>query len=164
MKILVAVASKRGSTREIGAAIAEELRAHNLSVDLRDVGEVAGVGGYDAVVLGSGIYAGHWLPEASRFAEEERAALSRVPVWIFSSGPLGVDPQPLGDPALLASALGEVPVRDHRIFAGRLDTSALGFGERLMVKLVGAPEGDFRDWEEIREWAREIAAQVPLPA
>lgn len=48
--------------------------------------------------------------------------------------------------------------RDHRIFAGRLDASTLSLGERVAVRAVRAPEGDFRDWAAIRGWAREIAA------
>jgi menaquinone-dependent protoporphyrinogen oxidase len=56
--------------------------------------------------------------------------------------------------------MGDVHVRDHKIFVGKLDTAGLGLGERLITKVVGAPAGDFRDWDEIRRWAREIAADL----
>ena len=161
MHALVAVASKHGGTRGIAAAIAEELRGAGIDTDLRDAGEVTDLAGYDAVVLGSGIYAGNWLPEARGFAERHRAELAKLPVWLFSSGPLGApDPKPHDDPKRLAAPMGGVEVRDHRVFAGELDPDELGLGERLIAKVVRAPEGDFRDWDAIRGWAREIAVEL----
>jgi menaquinone-dependent protoporphyrinogen oxidase len=161
MKILIAVASKHGSTREIADVIAEELGAQNLTSDLQEAGEVGQITGYDAVILGSAIYAGNWLPEAKRFAEQFQTELSKLPVWLFSSGPLGADnPKPHDDPARLAAPMGEVKIRDHKVFVGKLDAATLGFAERMIVKAVKAPTGDFRDWKAIRGWARSIATQL----
>lgn len=161
MTILVAVASKHGSTHEIAEAIAEVLRTDGFATDVRDAGAIDTLFGYGAVVLGSAIYAGSWLPEAKQFADQHRSALAELPVWVFSSGPLGADDvQPHDDPQKLAAPLGEVPVRDHRIFVGKLDKSNLGFGERLIAKVVKAPEGDFRNWTAIHEWAQSIAAAL----
>ena len=168
MKVLVAVASKHGSTREIASAIAEELRNSGIGADLEDVSEVSSIRGYDAVILGSAVYMGKWLPEAQSFPEHHRVALSKLPVWLFSSGPLGADdPQPHEDPQRLASPVGHVVPRGHKVFVGKLDAKSLGFGERIAVKMVRgsagdykAPYGDFRDWNEIREWAKEIAAEL----
>src|SRR5947209_19655027 len=100
MKVLIAVASKHGSTREIAEAIAEELRQAASTVDLHEVEMVDTLIGYDAVILGSAIYAGNWLPEARHFAEQHPVLLAQVPLRVFSSGPLGApDPQPHDDPA-----------------------------------------------------------------
>ncbi len=162
MKVLVAVASKHGSTREIAQAIARELRALDVVADLHDMrDEVIDVDQYDGVVLGSAVYAGNWLLEAKRFSQAHREKLLNRPTWLFSSGPLaeGV-PQPQTDPAKLITGIEGVPVLDHRIFVGKLDPIALGLGERLMAKVVGAPAGDFRDWDDIRAWAHEVASQL----
>jgi two-component system CheB/CheR fusion protein len=122
MKVLVTVASKHGSTREIAGALAEELRKSAVEADLKDVSDVTRFEGYDALILGSAIYAGNWLPEARQFAEQHRAELSRVPVWLFSSGPLGEeDPKPHDDPDKLAASMGGVEWREHRVFVGKLD-------------------------------------------
>lgn len=96
MTILVAVASKHGSTREIAQVIADELRTAHLAVDLQDAGAVGDIAGYDAVILGSAVYMGSWLPDAhSELAQRHHAALATLPVWVFSSGPLGThDSQP----------------------------------------------------------------------
>jgi menaquinone-dependent protoporphyrinogen oxidase len=161
MRVLIAVASKYGSTREIAEAIAEELHLQSIWAVLHDAAEVNEITGYDAVILGSAIYAANWLPEAKRFAERYQLELSKVPVWLFSSGPLGADnPKPLDDPNKLAAPLGEIKTRGHRVFVGKLETDNLGVGDRLIAKVFKAPTGDFRDWEAIRGWAREIASEL----
>jgi menaquinone-dependent protoporphyrinogen oxidase len=88
-----------------------------------------------------------------------------LPVWLFSSGPLGAEnPQPQGDPEGIEELMKKAEASGHRVFVGKLDKSSLGMGERLIVKMVKAPEGDFRDWEEIRAWAAQIAQALPAPA
>jgi len=165
-KVLVAVASKHGSTLEIAEVIAEELRTANFEVtlqDLQDKNEVSEIGEYSAVILGSAIYAGSWLPPAKDFAEQHQLVLAKLPVWVFSSGPLDKDDsKPHDDPTKLASSLGEVKIQEHHIFLGKLDLADLNFGERLITRLVKSPTGDFRDWVEIREWAQEIAKELRL--
>jgi menaquinone-dependent protoporphyrinogen oxidase len=161
MPILVAVASRHGSTLEIARAVAAELQACGMVAEVREAGDVTAVEGYDAVVLGSAVYVGKWLPEARRFVERHQEQLSRLPVWLFSSGPLGAaDPQPHGDLPSLPDLLRVTGAREHRTFAGALVGGRLGLGERLIVKVVNAPEGDFRDWGGIRAWAGAIAAAL----
>jgi len=161
MRIIVVFASKHGSTREIAEVIAAELRLQKHSADLVEADQVNGLAEYDAVVFGSGVYASNWLPEARNFAVHFRKELAKIPVWLFSSGPLGkIKPQPQEDPLNLAASLGDVKARDHHIFVGKLDLADLSFAERMLVKAVRAPIGDFRDWSEIRGWARSIAAEL----
>lgn len=162
MKVLVTVASKHGSTREIAGVLAEELRNSAIEADLKDVSDVTSVEGYDAMILGSAIYAGNWLPEARQFAEQHRAELSSLPVWLFSCGPLGgeEDPKPHDDPDKLVASMAGVEWREHKVFVGKLDHAELSLGETLLVKVVGAPSGDFRDWEEIRGWAQDIQMEL----
>ena len=98
---------------------------------------------------------------ANRFVPQAQHALASFPVWLFRSGPRGTEnPQPNDDPEKLALALGPVRPREHHVFVGKLDSAALGLGERLLVKMVHAPGGDFRDWEAINDWGREIARQL----
>jgi menaquinone-dependent protoporphyrinogen oxidase len=164
MNILVANASRHGGTREIAEVLAEELQAAGYAADMRDVAEVKALDVYDAVILGSGVYMGNWLPEARQFVERHRAELARLPLWMFSSGPLGApDPKPTGDPERISDLLRETPHREHRVFTGRLDKHELGVGERLVTRIVKAPEGDFRDWDAIRAWARKIVGGLEKP-
>ena len=89
MRVLVATASRHGSTGEVALAMGQALRARGLAADVCAVDEVVSVDDYRAVVLGSAVYHGRWIPAAVSFAEAHADALAGVPVWLFSSGPVG---------------------------------------------------------------------------
>ena len=165
MTILVTYASKHGSTKGIAERIAATLRRSGIETDLQPVDTVRDVERYTAVVLGSAIYYGSWLKEAREFVHRYETALATRPVWLFASGPLGVeikDAEP--QPKEFAEFQQSVKPRDPRVFFGALDHSQLSFMERMVIKGVRAPEGDFRDWDVIEEWAESIAhALQPTP-
>ena len=102
MKILVSAASKHGSTAAIAEAIGGVLSSAGIETDVRPPEEVTSVASYDGIVLGSGVYAGHWLTPAKELVEREAAALASVPVWLFSSGPIGDPPKPDEEPVDVA--------------------------------------------------------------
>jgi menaquinone-dependent protoporphyrinogen oxidase len=161
MTVLVAYASKHGSTEGIAEAIAGRLRERGEPVESGSVDGFADLGDARAVVLGSAIYAGSWMKEAMEFAHRHAEALATRPVWLFSSGPLGAQVEDEEEqPRQLAELRGLIGPVDHRMFFGALDRSRLGFGERMIVKAVKAPEGDFRDWDAIRDWADDIAREL----
>lgn len=166
MKVLVAVASKHGATMEIGQVIEASLRSSGLEVDLKRMEDVTALDRYDAVVLGSGVYAGHWLRPAREFVDIHEGELKQRSVWLFSSGPVGDPPKPLENPAEVAGVAKRIGSRGHRLFAGKIEASDLGISEKALVALVRAPDGDFRPWSEISTWAETIAAhlQEPSPA
>jgi menaquinone-dependent protoporphyrinogen oxidase len=163
MKVLVAVASKHGATTEIGQVIEASIRSSGLDAELRQIDEVRGLGAYAAVVIGSGVYAGHWMRPAREFVEVHEGALRQLPVWLFSSGPVGDPPKPLENPAEATDLVKRLEARGHRLFPGRIEGSDLGISERALVALVRAPDGDFRPWSEISTWAESIAHQLQEP-
>jgi len=159
--IVVAYASKHGSTEGIARHIAARLAARGTPSEATPAADIADLEQADGVILGSAIYAGSWMKEATEFVDRHERALTQLPVWLFSSGPLGdqvADEEE--QPRQLAGIRERVAPRDHRVFFGALDTAALGFGERMLVKAVKAPDGDFRDWDEIAAWADEIAESL----
>lgn len=156
-RILVAVASKHGATRQIADHVAATLRHRGADVAVEDAAVVDHVDGYDAVVIGSAVYAGHWLKEARLVAERVAERDPRPAVWLFSSGPVGDPPKPAEDPVDVADITDLTGAHGHEVFAGKLDRSALGFGERAIAIAFRAPEGDFRDWNAIAAWAGGIA-------
>ncbi|MFL5679895.1 MAG: flavodoxin domain-containing protein [Chloroflexota bacterium] len=160
MRVLVAIASKHGATMAIGNSMAQQLRSAGFDTFVAPVDSVDDVGEFDAVILGSAVYAGHWVGAARDFVEGNSAALASRPVWLFSSGPLGDPPKPVDDPVDAAHTAARIGARGHRVFGGRIDPKALGFGERAVVRVVHAPEGDFRPWDEIRAWTRGIAVSL----
>jgi menaquinone-dependent protoporphyrinogen oxidase len=156
-RVLVAIASKHGSTYEIGDAIAFALESEGIEAFVQDADKVVSIETVDGVIVGSAVYAGHWLGSAIGFVDRHQVELQRRPVWLFSSGPLGDPAQPAGDPTDVPTAMARSGARGHHVFAGRLDKADLGLAERAIVNVVRAPYGDFREWPEIRSWALEIA-------
>ena len=160
MKVLVSAASRHGATSEIAVAIADALGSQGLEAVVRPPDEVASLAEYDGIVLGSGVYAGRWLGPARQLIERELAVLVTKPVWLFSSGPLGDPPRPEEDPEDLALLLKRTHAVGHRTFAGRIDKRQLGIAEKAIFAVVRAPEGDFRPWPAIDDWASEIAGAL----
>ena len=160
MKVLVTVASRHGSTEEMARAIAATLGEAGLEAVVASPDEVLSLADYDAVVLGSAIYIGRWLDPAKSFAERFRTEFERVPLWAFSSGPIGDPPKPAGTPPEVVAILEHLHVREHRLFSGEIDRGELGFAEKLITRAVGAAEGDYRQWAEIEAWAAGIAASL----
>ena len=175
MSILVAYASKHGATKEIAERIAESLRAAGQNADARPVKEADELGAYQGFVLGSAAYMGHWLKDAAEFVRTNEELLTQRPVWLFSSGPLGteatdangVDLRTAAEPKELLEFQEAIHPREHRVFFGALDPGSLSFTERSLRKLPAArailPEGDFRDWDEIQQWAQAIAKELRQP-
>ena len=89
MRVMVACASKHGSTEGIASAIAERLLELGHDATAVRVSEVPDLSGTEAVVLGSAVYAGSWMKEAIGFADANAAALSDMPVWLFTAGRWG---------------------------------------------------------------------------
>jgi menaquinone-dependent protoporphyrinogen oxidase len=160
MRVLVATASKHGGTTEIGEAIGKTLADRGFEVIVRAADGGESVEGYAAVVVGSAVYAGQWLKAARHFVEENASVLVALPVWMFSSGPVGDPLLPEEDTVAIDELLESVQPREHRVLAGKLIKSELGFAERAIASAMRAPEGDFRDWDLIAEWAGAIADEL----
>ena len=160
MQVLVSTATKHGATAGIGHAVATSLRTSGLSVVELGLDQVDGLDGFDAVVLGSAVYAGHWRREARDFVHDHADELRRVPVWLFSSGPIGEPPVPVEDSPDGREIAESIEARDHRTFGGKLDRRNLSFGERTVARAVRTRDGDFRDWDEIARWAEGIAHEL----
>jgi menaquinone-dependent protoporphyrinogen oxidase len=160
MRVLVVADGRHGATEEIAVVIAETLRNKDIEVDLRHPGSVVTVHGYDAVVAGSAIYVGRWVSAMRSFVQRLEGELLGLPVWLFSCGPLDDPPFKEGTPNEAAELTTRLRAREHALFAGRLDPSDLSWGEKVVVKVVKAPSGDFRDWEKIQVWADGIAKEL----
>lgn len=166
MNVLVAYASKYGATREIAQTIADILqKPKRLSVDLHAMSSNLVVTDYDAFIVGSAIYSGQWRPEAAAFLKAHEAVLAARPVWLFSSGPTGQgEPQKLLNGwqflhNLQALSLFIQP-HDIQLFHGHIDVEKLSWGELALIQAMGVTRGDFRDWEQITNWANRICRKL----
>ena len=158
MNILVTFASRHGSTRAIAETIAAELEARGHHTVYLEISNVETLDGFDAVVAGSGVYLGRWLAPARAFLDRFQPELSTLPTWLFSSGHIGE--QAAAEPQDVTARRDQIRLVEHRSFAGSLELASLGLGERLISRIVGSAEGDFRNWDEIRAWAGDIACAL----
>jgi menaquinone-dependent protoporphyrinogen oxidase len=165
-RVLVAYASKHGSTAEIAEAVAEELRRHGFSADCLEAGDVRTLEPYGAVVLGSAVYMKRWQGSARRFLRRHRDTLRSVPWWVFSSGPVG-EPKPEDpktaewlEPPKVVAEVESLGAREHVVFGGRVPVDPHNFVERAMAKNTPPEFADRRDWSEIAGWAAGVAAQL----
>ena len=169
-KILVAYATKHGSTAEIADAIGRRLLERGHDVEVRPAQEIRDACEYDALVIGSALYMFHWQKPAMNLLKRCEGELRARPTWLFSSGPTGGSPR--ADAALdevrrspttyppikeVARRMERIGARGHATFPGRAGDDMGGFFERWI------PKGDWRDFDAIRDWADAIADELEQP-
>jgi menaquinone-dependent protoporphyrinogen oxidase len=170
MKILVAYATKHGSTAEVAEFIGQVFREHDLDVTVLAVGQVQSIADYDAVVIGSPVYASMWLTEMSHFVEHFEAELSKKPVYYWMNCIRVLEPD--GREQALAEyiykpTMKKIGVRDIGVFSGKLKMEDVDWSERWALSahyegetLPGSHNADYRDWNAIREWAKQVRGQL----
>ena len=181
MYVLVAYATRHGSTQGIAEHIAATLNRPGIEVVLRPVDRadrLEALDRFDAFVIGSAAYLGGWLEDATGFVRRHRTLLASRPVWLFSSGPTGTaavdskgrDVLEAQEPKEFAEFERSIRPNGSQVFFGAFDPDApaIGIAERLMGRFLQAlpaarqalPAGDFRDWPAIAAWAESIAREL----
>jgi menaquinone-dependent protoporphyrinogen oxidase len=164
-RILVAYATRTGTTAGVAQAVGEVLTTHGAQVDVLAVQDVSSVAPYQAVVLGSAIQSQQWLPEAMDFAREHQSALAMVPcaVFLVCMTLVIVEGKYRSEVANWLQPVRSLirPVSEG-LFTGALDISKVpGVNNRIKFRLSVAfgvwKEGDHRDWDAIRAWAESLA-------
>ena len=150
-RVLVAYATRYGSTREAAEVIAQVLREHGLETETKQVREVRSLEGYSAVILGAALYMGHWHRDACAFLKRHHKALLHLPVAIFALGPLSTAEKEMQNSRaqldrVLAKFYWLTPVAVG-MFGGVIDPARLRFPFNRM------PKSDARDWTAIRAFA-----------
>lgn len=159
-KILVAYASKCGSTAEVADVIGQVLREQGASVDVHPVDKVADISEYQAIVVGSAVRMGKCLSEAKEFVQIHKQALQQKPSAYFAvclSLHEDTDEKRQEAEHYLDALRELAEPQATAVFAGKMDFNKLSFLDRMIVKMVKSPEGDFRPWEVIRAWAASLA-------
>lgn len=165
-KILIAYATRVGSTIEVAEEIANVLKEWGVAAEVRSTHERLDVDRYDAVVIGSAVRGGHLLPEAVEFIEKHRYSLKHIPVAYFTvCMTMSEDSDESRETVLhyfdpVMQAYPEIRPISIGLFGGKIDMRELGLLPRMAVALLQKPVGDFRDWHKIRNWASVIAPQL----
>lgn len=161
-RLLIAYGSRCGSTGGVAETIGQVLSVAGAAVDVRLVKNVHDLSPYQSVIVGSAIRMGKWLPEAVEFLKTHQDKLSRVPVAYFAVCLTMKDDtaenrrKALGYLDPVRKEFPQVKPADTGLFAGAVDYRKLSFAYSLILKVKGAPEADFRNWEAIRTWAAGV--------
>jgi menaquinone-dependent protoporphyrinogen oxidase len=169
-RALVTYASKYSSTAGVAQVIMETLCHQGFSVDLRWVQNVKSVEGYDAVIIGSPIYWGFWLPPATDFLTQQQQALSKKTLAYFilanvvREGKDTPENRQKAKDAFIQPLLDDhpvlAPIENFGIFGGRIKRSTLGWFETFMMDLMGFEDNDSRDFKKVENWSNEIGSEI----
>jgi menaquinone-dependent protoporphyrinogen oxidase len=163
-KVLVAYASKAGSTAEVAAAIGEVLNKSGADVTVEQIKNVKDLSAYQAVVVGSLIRMGSWVGEAKSFIEKNKDTLNKVPTAFFTvCGTLKDDNEETRKEVAgyVTPILQIIKPVENGLFAGKIDFSKMNFLDRMiMEKMIKSPQGDFRNWDVINAWAASLVPQM----
>ena len=162
-RALIAYATKYGTTKEIAEEIQGVLTENGIESDITNVMETGTIDSYDAVILGSPVYMGKMLVEARDFCQRYKPYLIDKWLAIFVDG-ISCCPPEANNTSPMIAAINEMSeyVRPamKKIFAGAFSPVGLSEGDAQIADMVHPPVGDFRDHEEIRTWAREVASAI----
>ncbi|MBP1929952.1 menaquinone-dependent protoporphyrinogen oxidase [Methanolinea mesophila] len=164
-RILVAYVSPKGSTAEIAEAIGKELKSAGYSIDIAEMKAVSSVEGYNAVVMGAPLYMGKVVGDMAKFIRKHLDDLEKIPVAAFTVGMSPVDKNPASmekATEIFHRALDPLKPAAETIFAGKVDPEKLSFMQRWMIGKAQAPVGDFRDWDAIATWAKELPGKLGI--
>lgn len=162
--ILVAFATRYGSTQEVAEQIAATLREGGPTVDVQPVRQVRMLDGYRAVVVGAPLYMFDWLKDARDFLSRHRTALEKMPIAVFALGPTEdkekdwTETRQQFDKVL--SKFPWLKPTAVELFGGKFDPARLTFPYNLIPALKQMPVNDIRDWEAIRDWANDLVEKL----
>jgi len=157
--ILVTYASKAGSTGDVASAIGKTLSINGTAVDVYPIEQVTNIQNYQAVVVGSAIRTGKWVPSATNFVESHKSYLRQIPTAFFTCCmTLHEETEENRQTALdfMTPVSNIVEPVTIGAFAGKMDYDKISFLDQMIIKIIGVPEGDFRDWEKINNWAIDL--------
>ncbi|WP_030843986.1 flavodoxin domain-containing protein [Streptomyces sp. NRRL F-4474] len=163
-RVLVAYGSRHGATAGIASEIGKALREDGFDAVVLPADDVEDVRGFDAVVLGGSLYAGHWSGKARHCAERNEQYLKHRPVWLFSSGPVDSSAEQHEIPPVPAVArqMERLGAREHATFGGSITASTPGLIAKALVR--HGKGGDFRNSERIQAWAHHIGSELAAAA
>jgi len=165
-KILVAFATRAGSTAEVAQEIGKQLIEAGYVVDVLAAPKVKDLTPYRAVILGSAVRIARVLPEAVKFMKQHSKALKTLPTAYFLVNLTMKEDTPEHRAAAQGFAAPLCALKEPvslGLFGGVFDPERLTGLWRIFMSKSDLPRGDFRDWAAIHSWTDELIPKLPAP-
>jgi len=176
MNALIVFGTRYGSTAKIAEEIGTVLTQEGFDVKVANLAEesITDISPYDLVIVGSGIKMGKWTKEPLDFLKKFEGGLSRKKVALFVSCGYAREPDRVDEAREkflndISEQYPSIDLVSLGLFGGVFAFNQYGFAERLIfrgIKKELEKQGvdttkpyDFRDWETIREWTRNIVRE-----
>lgn len=170
-RVLVAYATRYGSTEEVARVVAQRLAARGVAVETKPAREVPALDPFDGVVIAAPYYIGSLLKDARGFLDRHREALEHKPIAVLALGPISAEDDIAEARQQLDGTLAKQewlkPVAAE-MFVGKYDPATLRGLDRLVKALPasplhGKPAADDRDWDAIAGWVDQLPDALGLP-
>jgi len=161
-KILVAYATKTGSTAEVAVEIGKTLAGLGREVDVKPIAEAGELSAYSSFVIGAPINGFRWRQDALDFVSANRAALSAKPTAFFLLSIMYGHGRPSArrKAETFLAPVGALVKPVSTGFFGGVMASAPPWPLRVMFGVKKDAPRDARDWNAIRTWAAELAEKL----
>lgn len=157
---IIIVGSEYGSTYEIADRLCDEFIRKKLPTVIAYPEDITSLEGYDVIILGSAVYLGKWVKPMRKFVDTFSDELLKKTCYLFSSGPVGKPLKPEYSKAVsINEIIRKTDAKEHKLFSGKLNKSYLRMSEKMITTALHIKEGDYRNWKEIKSWAKHIATQ-----
>ncbi|MDP2234477.1 MAG: flavodoxin domain-containing protein [Actinomycetota bacterium] len=165
-KVLVVYGTKTGCTAGIAEQIGKTLAENGVEVDVTPASDKPDPSAYDAIVVGSGVRASNWHGAVKEWVKTNASTLKSKPTAFFTTClTMGAQPEKADevraytDPLIAESGVTPVEIG---LFAGMNELAKFSLPERLIMKAMKAPQGDFRDLEAVAAWTRGVVGKLGL--
>ncbi len=161
-KVLIAFASKSGSTKEVAESIAERIQTETVEVDVKNIDSIPNVSEYDMVVVGAPINGMKWRQDAVDFVGIHQSDLMYKRTAYFSLSYTAVLGRKMWRKQIskaFDNVSKQVPPIKTGTFAGKVD----GEMPAVVRFIFGMPKDtphDQRDWDLISTWAEDLSHEI----
>ena len=165
-RVLIVYGTKSGCTAGVAEHIGSTLAEHGITADIRPAVDEPDPRGYAAIIVGSGVRAGQWHGSVKKWLTANTESLREIPHALFTTClTMAAEPEKAAEVRAYTDPLveqtGIEPV-DVGLLAGWNEPKKFSLPERLILKAMKAPEGDFRDWEAVAAWTRSVSGKLGL--
>lgn len=161
MSILLAYATKHGSTKEIADILSEKISSDIVKINLKNTPK-PDISSYDVLIIGAPVYAGRIPKVVRNFIENYHKLLVEKKIFLYLSGMTPQDqlPENLFDLCYGEDIVSYAKSKAH--LGGKFDFSKMNFFEKKIIQKVSGVKADVDSIHRdvIENFAQEIIEKL----